>query len=154
MTAFCLRPIAPADLPLVDQWFREAETRRWLGGPGWAKKGLKLVGPKRHHLLGLLDEVPIGLTDVEIEDDRRASFAIAIDPARRRQGLGRLMTEAILTDARLDGVVQLYAGVETNNLASRRLLESCGFHQLGPEDTDGFVYYGRDRTSDGDISVS
>jgi hypothetical protein len=31
----CLRPFRRCQLPLTDRWFADADTRRWLGGPGW-----------------------------------------------------------------------------------------------------------------------
>ena len=96
-------------------------------------------------MLGLLTGEPIGLADIEIEADGRASFAIAIDPARRNMGLGRQMTDAIIHDPRLVQTRELYAGVEERNLASRRLLESCGFARTAEQDADGFVYYARSR---------
>jgi RimJ/RimL family protein N-acetyltransferase len=30
-----LRTFTPADLAIVEPWFRDSETRRWLGGPAW-----------------------------------------------------------------------------------------------------------------------
>lgn len=30
-----LRPFRQRQLALTDRWFADADTRRWLGGPGW-----------------------------------------------------------------------------------------------------------------------
>jgi len=32
-----LRPFTSGDLPLVEPWFADADTQRWLGGPGWPR---------------------------------------------------------------------------------------------------------------------
>ncbi|MEO6015170.1 MAG: GNAT family protein [Devosia sp.] len=139
-----LRPARARDIPLLDGWFRDAESRRWLGGPGWAKNGLKLTGGERHLPVGEADGTPFGLTDIEIEADNRASFAIIVDPTRRGEHLASGMTEAIVAMLASRSVAELYAGVEDGNLASRRLLEHCGFTLTKPTDADGFTYYSRD----------
>jgi RimJ/RimL family protein N-acetyltransferase len=38
-----LRPFAPDQLPLVEPWFEDPETQRWLGGPDWPRMALRLA---------------------------------------------------------------------------------------------------------------
>ena len=37
MSCLQLRPFERKHLPLVEPWFADAATRRWLGGPGWPR---------------------------------------------------------------------------------------------------------------------
>ena len=39
----CLRPFARADLAIVEPWFRDPDTRRYLGGPEWPAAMLERV---------------------------------------------------------------------------------------------------------------
>lgn len=138
-----LRPLAEADLALVSRWFDD-EARRWLGGPEWPAKSLRLVAPGRHSLLAVGgDGSPVGLIDLELYADGRASFAIAVDNRRRRQGLGVAVVEALLGHPALTRVSELFAGVEEGNAASARLLLRCGFVAVTGVDADGFRYVAR-----------
>ena len=49
-----LRPLTAADIPAIEPWFDDEETRHWLGGRDWPRKSLRLAGPDRHELLALL----------------------------------------------------------------------------------------------------
>ena len=141
-----LRPLATADLGAIEAWFDNAETRRWLGDKSWPAKGLRLAGPNRHELIGILDGGPVGLVDVEISRDGRAAFAIVIAPARRGQGIGRHMIETCIADPLFDKVEEWFAGVERGNVASQQLLERAGFLRMTDEDRDGFSYFARRRS--------
>lgn len=138
-----LRPLAPADLAVAGTWFEDEEARRWLGGPDWPAKSLRLAGSHRHSLLALDDGVPIGLVDLELYPDGRASFAIALDPARRRRGLGTAVVAALVKHTTLAGVREIFAEVEEGNAASAGLLLRCGFVQVADLDHEGFRYYAR-----------
>lgn len=60
-----------------------------------------------------------------------ANAGFVVDPARRREGIGRALGEHVLEQARADGyhAMQFNAVVETN-LAAVRLWQSLGFHIL------------------------
>lgn len=136
-----LRPFAADDLPCVAPWFEDSETRRWLGGPDWPAQTLRLVGPDRFAFLALHDGAIVGLLDVERYSDMTASFAIAVDPALRRQGIGAAVLDLMLVLPELAGVAEVFAGVETGNDASRALLLRAGYASDGAVDEDGFAYY-------------
>ena len=138
-----LRPLAEADLAVVGTWFEDEEAMRWLGGPDWPAKSLQLVGRNRHSLLALVDDATLGLIDLEIYDDGRASFAIAVDSSKRRRGLGTAIVGALIEHRVLDGVHELFAGVEEGNTASARLLLRCGFVAVTGVDGEGFRYFAR-----------
>lgn len=57
---------------------------------------------------------------------------IAVDPSRRRQGVGRAMLEAVLGDAARDGL-EATARILTSNTASLALFAAAGFDiESGP----------------------
>ena len=104
------------DLAIVSRWFEDEEARRWLGGPDWPVKALRLVEHSASWLCRLDDGRPVGLLDCEVYDDRRASFAIAIDPALRRKGVGITAVEALIAHPSMTDVTELFAGVEEGML--------------------------------------
>ena len=56
---------------------------------------------------------------------------IAVLPEKRRQGLGRALTEAMAADARAKGLAFLTLEVRESNAPARRLYESCGYQVVG-----------------------
>ena len=139
-----LRPLTAADIPAVEPWFDDEETRHWLGGRDWPRKSLRLAGPDRYELLALLDGVPVGMVDIEIEHGR-AAFAVVIAPAARRRSRGRQMVEACIALPAFANIAEWFAGVERGNTASQQLLEGLGFLRMTEEDADGFTYFARRR---------
>ncbi len=78
-------------------------------------------------------ETAIGQVGIALEPGGSARLGYHLDPSHWGQGL---MTEAVAALADwtfiLTRVAQITAGVRTNNPASRRVLEKCGFHPTGP----------------------
>lgn len=138
-----LRPLMAADLPRLEPWFNDTETRHWLGDRRWPANKLGMGGPSHHALLALVDDIPAALADVDISDDRRAAFAIVVAPEQRRRGVGNAVTSALLKLPEFSDVSEWFAGVETGNVASRQLLESCGFVRMTDEGAEGFSYFSR-----------
>jgi RimJ/RimL family protein N-acetyltransferase len=70
-----LRPLTSADLSLITPWFEDAETSRFLGGPGWPAQMLALAGRPAgtmfrgarqidsHQYLALADAASVGYID-------------------------------------------------------------------------------------------
>ncbi|MHB1568440.1 MAG: GNAT family N-acetyltransferase [Solirubrobacteraceae bacterium] len=70
-----LRPLTPADLPLITLWFEDPDTGRFLGGPEWPGQMLALAGRSAgtmfrgarqidsHHYLALAGGTPAGYID-------------------------------------------------------------------------------------------
>ena len=60
-----LRPLTADDLPIVGRWFEDEEARRWLGGPDWPVKALRLVESLGQLAFVALDNGrPVGLLDL------------------------------------------------------------------------------------------
>lgn len=70
------------------------------------------------------------------------SIAFVVDPALRRQGLGRAMITALTHQPEQDFVEVFEAGVEPENTASRGCLQAAGFRPRSTEpDIEGMLYY-------------
>jgi ribosomal protein S18 acetylase RimI-like enzyme len=109
--SLALRPLVPDDLSVVEPWFDEAETQRWLGGREWPRQLLHLVSQSggRYAYAAVLDEVVVvGLVDVERYDDSRAAVAVAVAPEHRRRGIGAAMLRALAAQPELASVIELF----------------------------------------------
>jgi RimJ/RimL family protein N-acetyltransferase len=157
-----LRPFDRDHLPLVDSWFQDPETQRWLGGPDWPRMMLDLsdalFGEFRgaqetgcYRFLAWDKDVPVGYVDcgtfdrwttweggaegrgvVGVIDEPSGAIAYVIDPAQRRKGYGAEMILALIGMDALDNVTLFAAGIEPENTASVRCLLSAGFRPLDP----------------------
>jgi len=54
---------------------------------------------------------------------------LAVDPARRRQGLGRILLRALLDHGAAQGVERAFLEVREGNRAARRLYGNAGFEE-------------------------
>ena len=123
------------------------------------------------HFLALADGIPVGYVDcgtfdrcavyggegadgpivLATIDAITCAIAFTIDPARRREGLATRMVRALIDHPDLSTVELFEAGVEPENIASRRCLQAAGFELSSPRpDFEGMLYYRawrRDRTA-------
>ena len=56
---------------------------------------------------------------------------IAVAPARREGGIGRMLMDAVVTDAMRRGASEVFLEVRENNAAARRLYHAAGFVEIG-----------------------
>jgi RimJ/RimL family protein N-acetyltransferase len=158
-----LRHFEREQLALVEPWFSDDETQRWLGGPDWPRlmvdlgdralgefRGANETG--RFRWLGWEGGDPVGYIDcgtfdrwttwdngaqgpgvVATMEQPSAAIAFVVDPARRRRGYAGAMITRLLAQPELHEVTLFGAGVEPDNLASVRALIGAGFHPLDPE---------------------
>lgn len=108
----------------------------------WSREGMlaELTGPHRHYLVarrpgaaasndagpidgyaGLLAPRGTGQGDIQ---------TIAVAPASRRGGLGRMLMLALIAEARHRGVVELFLEVRADNPGAQRLYEQLGFESI------------------------
>jgi RimJ/RimL family protein N-acetyltransferase len=87
-------------------------------------------------------EGPQGPIITETIEVATGSIAFAVDPHRRRRGLGRAMLAALRRRPELRQVDLFEAGVEPENVASRRCLDAAGFRLRSDRpDFEGMLYY-------------
>lgn len=141
--AVVLRALTERDAVLASDWFREAETRRWLGDETWPRSVLALAERSRDRFAygAAEDGTLVAIADAERQDDGRAAIAVVVAPDQRRRGIGRAVLAALAERAELAGL-DLLAGVEAENEAGDALVRTTGFEVLSPRpDADGFVYF-------------
>jgi len=164
---------------VVEPWFLDSDTRRFLGGPEWPAlmlardgrilgkefRGAVQTGAYRYlahadgHPCGYVDcgtfdrctvcggEDPAGPIVIETIDVATGSIAFAVDPEQRRRGLGRAMIVVLLSRPELRQVELFEAGVEPENIASRRCVEAAGFGLRSDRpDFEGMLYFRAWRT--------
>jgi RimJ/RimL family protein N-acetyltransferase len=157
-----LRPFGREQLPLVEPWFQDPETQRWLGGPDWPRMALKLsdapLGEFRgaqetgnYRFLAWDKGVAVGYVDCgtfdrwttweggpggrgvrEVIDEPSGGIAYVTDPDQRRKGYGAAMILALMETDALEHVSLFAAGIEPENTASVRCVLSAGFQPLDP----------------------
>ena len=157
-----LRPFVRDQLPLVEPWFEDPETQRWLGGPDWPciafdladtpLGGFRGAQETGHYLFLAWDgNAPVGYIDcgtsdrwttweggpvgrgvVSVIDAPSASLAYVTDPARRRRGYGVGTVTLLMRVPELEHVALFAAGIEPGNTASVRCMGSAGFEPLDP----------------------
>jgi len=158
-----LRPFTRAHLALVEPWFEDSETQRWLGGPGWPRLILDLADAPlgefrgsqetgRYEYLAWEGDEPAGYVDcattdrwttweggpdgrgvLDIIDVPAGGIAYVTNPAMRRKGYGTGMVLALMQLPELSHVELFAAGIEPANTASVQCLRSAGFVPIDPE---------------------
>jgi RimJ/RimL family protein N-acetyltransferase len=148
-----LRPLEEADVQAMEPWFDDAETRRFVGGPGWLRQMLDLskTMPGKVDQGRLLRSWPVwtavvdcdvvGYADAGVYDDGTASITVVVAPDRRGQGVGRAILRQL---AARPEVAQLYleASVHSENVPSLRFCKAVGFERTGRSDGDDMEILG------------
>ena len=157
-----LRPFGRDQLRLVEPWFSDAETNRWLGGPDWPasmldvaeRPGLEYRGKIRtgaFRWLAWAGDRPVGYIDcgtfdrwtaweggpggrglLKTIDVPSGVTCYVVDPTQRRRSYGTAMLKALGDQPELGHVELIEAGIEPANLASVRTAAKAGFSPLDP----------------------
>jgi RimJ/RimL family protein N-acetyltransferase len=160
MVSLRLRPFEASELHVVEPWFNDAETQRWLGGLGWPRRMLDLMthplgeyrGARetgRFRWLAWEHEAAVGFIDCgtydrwttwEGGDGGRgvisviplpsASISYVVDPSLRGRGHCTEMIAELMRQPELAAIRLFGAGVEPDNHASIGCLASAGFEPL------------------------
>jgi RimJ/RimL family protein N-acetyltransferase len=87
-------------------------------------------------------ERPVRAVITDSVEIATGAIAFVIAPQLRRQGLGRAVVRALMRRPELRFVELFEAGVDPENVASRRCLEAAGFQlRAADPDAEGMVYY-------------
>jgi ribosomal-protein-alanine N-acetyltransferase len=118
-----LRPASPADLDDLARLHATSFEQPWSA----AEIGVLLTGPGG---FGVLVEGAGFLLARSVLDEAEI-LTLAVDPARRREGLGSALVEAAAGLARQAGAEALFLEVAIDNTAAVALYESAGFSRAG-----------------------
>jgi GNAT superfamily N-acetyltransferase len=172
--AVVLSTLQRSDLALLEPWFEDPDTARYLGGPGRPAAMLALgegavgevfggavqTGAQRYlahadgRPIGYIDcgtfdrctvyggEGPAGPIILESIEAPTGSIAFVIDPRLRRRGLGAKMIAALIGRSELRFLELFEAGVEPENVTSRRCPQASGVELRSERaDFEGMLYY-------------
>jgi ribosomal protein S18 acetylase RimI-like enzyme len=91
------------------------------------------------HLL-LRDATPVayGVLWVEADEDEAELAHLVVDPALRRQGLGRALARGLVTTARALGLANVFLRVHPDNAAGIACYTSVGFFPVTDEEETAF----------------
>lgn len=126
MTAHRIRPLSAGDLPAMerleelcfDQPWTPAALAAALSHKAGLALGLEVLG----------DLVAFALGQVVLDDGEL--HTISVDPANRRQGLGRHLLRAFMAECTRRGARHLFLEVRAGNTSARTLYHSEGFVEL------------------------
>ncbi len=126
----------PVGAPLPD-WV--ARLDRTAFGSAWK-------APAAHEALWLIPEVAFARWSRVPAAGEAELLRIAVDPAHRGRGLGRLLLEASQRDLEAEGLVHLFLEVRVSNAAAIQLYRTCGWKPCGrrsgyyPDGEDAALY--------------
>ena len=139
-----LRDFTLEDLVVVESWFSDLDTRRWLGDEAWPRRLLEYTDrwPSRTALAATHAGRVVGVMDVDRFSDGRTAIALAVNPPERRQGFAAAMILTLVRDSETYGISELFGGVENDNLAGLTLVRSAGLQQVtDAPDAAGVTYF-------------
>lgn len=101
--------------------------------PPWSASDIAevLASPGTFGLAAEADGAVAGFVLARTVVDESEILTIAVDPARRRLGLGRALLEAAALIAAGNGATSLFLEVDSGNLGALALYRSGGFAQVG-----------------------
>ncbi|MDP1830976.1 MAG: GNAT family N-acetyltransferase [Geothrix sp.] len=122
---------------LVPDWVTRLD--RTAFGAAWKH-------PAEHEALWLLPEVAFARWACIPAAGEAELLRIAVDPAHRGGGLGRILLEACQRELAEEGMLRLYLEVRASNAAAIRLYGACGWERCGlrpgyyPDGEDAALY--------------
>ncbi len=122
-----VRPAAAADLDAIERIERAS-----FGDP-WSLKSFAESLARdfvRTNVL-LEDGVVIGYSVVWVSGEECELANLAVEPARRGQGLGAHLLDAALRQAHDEGLLVMFLEVRDSNVGARHLYARRGFHEVG-----------------------
>jgi GNAT superfamily N-acetyltransferase len=152
--------LAPDYAELIEDWFDDADTVRFVGGLDWLASTLRFERPAdsqpvdgdepvaHHAWLALAGEQPVALVDVLSYRDGSASMKMTVAPTRRKLGLGKAVLHAVWRLPEMKDITEVFGYVDTRHHAAVRLAESSGFVATGAAKADGEVLFRRRRPAD------
>lgn len=120
-------------IPLTEEHLADvAEIERLCFSEPWSEKSLRLLTESGGFgAVAVSDGRVLAYAGMTTVLDEGAVTNIATHPSARRQGLGRAVTEALLTYARANAIRTVFLEVRESNKAALRLYESLGFSPCG-----------------------
>lgn len=122
-----VRTARQADLP------RMVRIERASFAVPWSESAFRSVMHRDDARLIVADRAGevVGYAAVWFAADEGELGDIAVDPERRREGIGTRLVEGVLEEARRRGAQQVFLQVRESNQGALRLYETAGFRKVG-----------------------
>ncbi len=130
MSTLVFRNLEQEDLKNLLAWHQDAELANRYGGSDWPQKLWRIMqsDKNRQCRIACLNNEPIGYVDIELHpDDHLMWIGLAVKPELRKQGFGKRILEEFLTIPFTQNFKEIWAGIEYDNIASRKCFENVGF---------------------------
>ena len=126
-----IRPLGALDLDRAAALHGEAFVA--LGERGWTRQDMAelLASPGVRGLLLQIDGADAGMAICRVVADESELLTIAVRPAHRRDGVGRILLASVLDHVRTAGARSLFLEVAADNPAARGLYGQAGFRDVG-----------------------
>ncbi|HWD67571.1 MAG TPA: GNAT family N-acetyltransferase [Caulobacteraceae bacterium] len=100
---------------------------------GWSEADFEtlLASPGVFSLLARANDAPLGFVLVRVAADEAEILTLAVDPAFRRQGVGRALVVSAAETAAKAGAGALFLEVAEDNRPALGLYETCDFARIG-----------------------
>jgi ribosomal-protein-alanine N-acetyltransferase len=121
-----LRPAGPADVRALAAVHATSFDAPWA-----ADDFAALMAPSGTLAVLVEDDGPIGFVMIRVIAGDAEVLTLAVDPARRRSGVGRALMSAGLRAAAIQGADAMFLEVAVDNPAAVALYESLGFETAG-----------------------
>ena len=150
MSAIKIRPAAPPDLAAVGRLgallireHHDFDPQRFIAAPARSEQryssflGGQLANPDIVVLVAERDGEVVGYTYSGVEGNDYMSlrgpagvlYDIVVDPAHRRQGIGRMLVEGTLEALKARGAPRVVLSTAEKNKPAQRLFDSAGFRR-------------------------
>jgi len=100
----------------------------------WSRKSFEEAFDSEHITVYAVlapDGTVVGFSCLMAYEEEGEILNIAAHPDMRRQGIGQMLMDAMITEGAEKGVQDFYLEVRESNAAARRLYEKNGFDPLG-----------------------
>lgn len=144
-TSFGFTRFSSDDLAAYRAWFADPATAQRLSAPDADWFRYVTSGPAEAWAVRDRRGALVAVVEVEADDAEpaRGYVAVTVDPARRRQGIGRGVLRA-LPSAVVRRFKVLEGRVEPDNAASLAVTRAAGFREVGAAaDADGMLRFER-----------
>ncbi len=116
----------------------------WSVETFWSE--LAHVPETRHYVLAEDDGVLVGYAGLAVVGDQADVQTVAVSPTAQGRGVGRLLLDALLAEARRRRATAVLLEVRADNAAAQALYDRAGFQRIGvrrryyqPDGTDALV---------------
>jgi ribosomal-protein-alanine N-acetyltransferase len=130
LTHVTLRTGGIVDLPSIEPIMRAAFDPRY--GEAWTRSQCAgvMAMPGVTLTIAEVDGAPAGFAVTRAIMDEAELLLLAVDPKRRRRGIGSALLRAIVADAQSRGIAKLHLEVRAGNDAAV-LYRKAGFEKIG-----------------------